>query len=291
MRVSNPVTPSSSSAIRNPPSRTLILSDTHFARESCKHVTPQALRPLWLETHDGKPIDHLIINGDVAEIQMPHIRTQAARMIDELQQLAADDGIQLTLISGNHDAFLTDHRYATLANDRIFITHGDVFHPAICTWVPEAKELKQLTRQAMEKLPNPYQPTLNERLEIAQHVSHAEFIEYLHGRPDHSHLPLLLSPYRIGQVLYYWKQVPTWAAQFARRYAPQARFVIFGHSHHAGRWKRGQQMVLNTGAYSFPGQPHSVLVDEAQNTIALHRLGYVNNHFYTRRKLWASPIH
>ena len=34
-----------------------------------------------------------------------------------------------------------------------------------------------------------------------------------------------------------------------------------GHSHRAGAWLVRGRLVLNTGSFTFPGQPHAVTID------------------------------
>ena len=117
------------------PHQTLIISDTHLGKPG--QVNAEALRPVW------QGVDELVINGDTAEVQVPWLRGAAVRELDRLEQLTGQDGVKLTLISGNHDAYLTDRRCLQLADGRILVMHGDALHPAVAPWTRSANPLAQ----------------------------------------------------------------------------------------------------------------------------------------------------
>ena len=100
--------------------RIVIISDTHLGRPGGTARSAEALVPIWQNASE------LIINGDIAEIHHPAYRAAAAREVVQLQSLCEDHGTELTLISGNHDPYISDLRHLSLKNDRVFITHGDV---------------------------------------------------------------------------------------------------------------------------------------------------------------------
>jgi UDP-2,3-diacylglucosamine pyrophosphatase LpxH len=111
---------------------TVIISDTHLGRRRGAAVTARSLRPLWREA------DHLVINGDAADV---HHRTHAldARCeLDRLVNLCQRDGVKLTLLAGNHDPLISPARHLTLHDDRILVMHGDAMHPAVAPLSPNA---------------------------------------------------------------------------------------------------------------------------------------------------------
>ena len=124
----------------------MILSDTHLANPGRGAGSAKALRPLW------EGASEVILNGDVAEIADEMLRGLAARQVLELQEMAEDDGVKLTFISGNHDPLLTDRRYLRLASREVFVTHGDILHPAISPWTDHAKHLQALHAAAVLSL-------------------------------------------------------------------------------------------------------------------------------------------
>jgi len=250
------------------PHTTMIISDTHLGRP--RRTTVETLRPLW------QGIDELIINGDAAEVQMPRLRAQAVREIEKLDELTAYDGVKLRLISGNHDAFLTDTRCIQRADGDLLIMHGDALHPSVAPWTRSASAMRAQTEDAFKKLDRHERDCLHARLTIAQHVGHSEFLEdhVLSATGDSNALRVLLKPWEVPRVLAYWKKEPALAEQFLDRYAPQARFLVLGHSHHAGVWRRGDRVVINTGGFTFPAKPWCVLIRD--NELTVHRIRWHN---------------
>ena len=69
-------------------------------------------------------------------------------------------------------------------------------------------------------------------------------------------------PGRLISVLRYWKECPDRALRFANTTGVQAPILVLGHSHNAGRWRRENRTILNTGAFGFPGSPYAVVLDD-----------------------------
>jgi len=246
--------------------KTLIISDTHLGRQGKSQVTAQSLRPLW------QGFDRVVFNGDIAEVQMPHLRANAAREVQHIIEYTEADGVELVVISGNHDAFISDIRHLKLLGGQVLITHGDVLHPAIAPWTHTAARMKATTDAAMAASMPEEEACIDYRLTLAQHVAHTEFL-HSHNvdREDESGLKdLLLRPWRFGIILKYWWQVPRLAADFAKQCSPEAKIVVFGHSHRQGVWKRQGRTVINTGSFGFPGRPRAVVIEG--QTLSVHNI-------------------
>ena len=243
------------------PHQTLIISDTHLGKPGA--ATAEALRPVW------QGIDELVINGDTAEVQVPWLRSAAVRELDRLEQLTARDGVRLTLISGNHDAYLTDRRCLQLANGRILVMHGDALHPAVAPWTRFAKSLAARTEQEIRRASA---DDLATRLDITQHVGHSEFLrEYvLSSLGESAAKRILARPIEVPKVLWYWRNEQALARRFMQRYAPEARVLIIGHSHRRAVWQREGKTIINTGAFMFPGRPQCVL--HSDDTLSVYRI-------------------
>ncbi len=243
------------------PHKTLIISDTHLGKPGA--ATAEALRPVW------QGIDELVINGDTAEVQVPWLRGAAVRELDRLEQLTRQDGVRLTLISGNHDAYLTDRRCLQLAQGRILIMHGDALHPAVAPWTRSAKTLKQRTEH---EIANAEADELATRLDITQHVGHSEFLkEYvLSSLGESTAKRILARPIEVPYVLWYWRREPELARLFMQRYVPQAKVLIVGHSHRRAFWQRGGRTIINTGAFMFPGRPQCII--HQGDRLSVHRI-------------------
>jgi UDP-2,3-diacylglucosamine pyrophosphatase LpxH len=228
------------------------------------------LRPLW------RGAKRLVINGDVAELHDPHCRARAARMVLDLQALCAADGVELVLLSGNHDPMLTDHRLLVLAEGEILVTHGDVLHPAISPWNSYAPTLQAANEEALARLPEAERAHLRSRLAAVQHTSHWNWDQDAQQpHPHKSRLSRLLSlPAKAARTIRYWSTLHRRAMRFLEEEAPQARFFIFGHYHRSGVWRKNDRVVINTGAFVFPARPLAVLVsDEAVRVRAVVRQG------------------
>ncbi len=241
--------------------RTIILSDTHFGAPGRRTPSPASLRPIIQRA------DRLVLNGDVAELQAPALRADAARAVLELQSICDELDIELDLISGNHDAYLNDQRHLTLADGQILVTHGDVLHPAVVPWVDDAAGLEIEARDGLRQLDDDHRDTLEGRLLVSQYVGHTQFLNSSHSERL---ISLLLHPSRVRRICQYWKHAPTAAALLAARYAPQTKFIVFGHSHRQGVWPIGWRTVINTGSFHFPGRPRAVVIDD--QTLTVHKV-------------------
>jgi UDP-2,3-diacylglucosamine pyrophosphatase LpxH len=233
---------------------TLIISDTHLGRPDGAR-SADALRPLWLGCR------RLIVNGDVAEVHHPRHWAAASRQVLRLQDLCEADGVALTLLSGNHDPFLSDIRHLHLAGGRVFVTHGDVFHPALEPWSPDAGRLRRAVEEALAMLDPAERTGLEARLAAAQHASHLRWLEMRERAPRSALLGMLLRPWLIVPVLHHWRVFPRVAAAFAARHAPEATHVILGHTHRPGIHPIGGRVVINTGCFGFPPRPRAVSLE------------------------------
>ena len=248
---------------------TIILSDLHFGRPGTSVGDARLLRPL-LEDRA-----HLILNGDVAEVHHPIHRAEAARQTLALLDMCEAMEVSVTLISGNHDPFLSDRRHLLLASGRVLVTHGDVLHPAIAPWSPAAGRMRITHDEALRQFTSDSRDALEARLRATQHAAYAEWstLEALSKEASESTLASMLrSPRLILQVLRYWRRFPALAAKFAEEYRPDAQIIVVGHTHRAGVWHVGPRTVLNTGSFGFPGRPHAVVLDGSCASLhAIHR--------------------
>lgn len=248
--------------------RTVILSDTHLAGNGSGAGCADALRPLW------QGADELIINGDVAELSHPDLRVDAAREVMQIQDLCEADGVRLTMLAGNHDPHLTDRRFLRLCSGEVFLTHGDMLHPAISPWTTHARKLRELHQDALRQLTLIDRSQIEMRAQAAAHASNQKW-EHIAAEELPQLGPIARQADRINKiakVLWFWQRLPGLAARFAQRYAPDARFFVFGHIHRAGVWRFGHQTIINTGAYHCPRNPHAVVVDG--QTLTMHKVHY-----------------
>lgn len=242
--------------------RVVIISDTHFGRPHAAARSAVALRPVW------RGASQLIINGDVAEVHHPKHWSKAARMTLQLHDCCEADDVKLTLISGNHDPYISDIRHYWLASMQVLVTHGDVLHPAVAPWSPVAGRIKQAYQFAYDAAVDGTRSHLERRLQAAQHAAANVEIENMAREAGRSSIfGMLVRPWAIARVLWYWRTFPRLAAKFMNDHAPDSRFAVIGHTHFPGVWHVSQRVIINTGSFGFPGSPLAVVVEPGSLTV------------------------
>lgn len=244
--------------------RIVILSDLHLGRPRHSAGSAERLRPIW------QGASELLLNGDTAEVHHRQQWSQAARQVLRLFDMCEDDDVTLTLISGNHDPFLSDVRALTLAEGQVFVTHGDALHPAIAPWSPRARHMRRAFAKALSALDPESRGSLEHHLEASQHAGHAEW-QLL---ADETHRPSLWSvimhPFAFAASMRWWGLYPYMASAFAAKYAPEARYVITGHTHFSSiRHIRGRT-IINTGGFGFHRRPFAVVIEDG--TLFVHKI-------------------
>ena len=246
------------------PERIVILSDTHLGKPTGGAVSAEALRPLWAGA------DRLVINGDIAEVNDATLRADAAREVLRIERMCEADGVELTLISGNHDPLITDRRCLELFGGEVYLTHGDALHPSISPWTGHRDRLRFLNKRTHDALRPCERESTDGHLAAAQYASHFTWDEMArhHEEPPGSFPRRVIGlAVKTGRVFWYWYTLPRAASKFAKRYAPDSRFFIFGHIHRAGVWRFGRRVVINTGAYGFPFRPHAVVIESGKLSV------------------------
>ena len=220
-------------------------------------MTAETLRPLW------RGFERVVFNGDTAELQMPWLRAAAEREVWRLREWTAADGVEMTLLCGNHDAHISDRQHLTLMDGRVLVMHGHAIHPAVAPWTRVAKAMAQMTRAGFADMPAQRLGCIDHRLALAQSVACEGFgLDPLTRKPQGPRpMDILVKPCHVAKVLRFWWAAPRLAAEFAQQYCPQAQAVVVGHSHRQGIWRRGGRTVLNTGSFGFPGRPRAIVAE------------------------------
>ena len=256
----SPARPQSSS----PPSlpRTLVLSDLHLGR-------PGGARSARAFEAIVAQFDRVIVNGDAAELHHARFQRDAEVELDLFRDLCFSRGIRLDLVAGNHDAFVSDVRSLALADDAIYLTHGDAFHPAIAPWSPYATSMRQTYEKVLDATPTGMAGDAA-RFAAAREASLAEWRTMGEGAHVSTVANMAVRPHRVLSVLLYWSRFPALAAGWAKRYAPRAGTMLVGHSHRAFIKDIGGLRLVNTGSFGFPGKPHAVVFEG--ETARVHRI-------------------
>ena len=62
-------------------------------------------------------------------------------------------------------------------------------------------------------------------------------------------------------ILGAWIRTPTLAARLCDLFRPNAKYVVIGHTHYPGVWRRGHITVINTGSYVLHFGALAVILD------------------------------
>ncbi len=203
--------------------------------------------------------DRIVFNGDSIDTQVPSMARHAGELLD----FARRSGREIDWLSGNHDPDFADRAELLLADERVWVTHGDVFFDAIAPWSHHAAELRRRIAELSAGLPAEELARIDTRLRINRRASLALpeperlFEPGLHMRlyrVFHAVFP----PRRLVSMLHTWSTTPRVVAALAREQRSRARVVILGHTHYPGVWRvpgrNGQPTitVINTGSFTRP---------------------------------------
>ncbi len=232
----------------------LILSDLHLG-----------LGPL--ETRQLAPLveaaDQLWLNGDTAEERHPAHRDRAQRLMAELQDACSRRGIPLVRLAGNHDHHDALPLHRTLADGRIFVTHGHAFLPEIAPWSVWSRDAGRRHREFLASLPPSERDTLDAALGAAAAASEAAWVGVASERKLHA-AAMLARPWAVAEVLRTWWRWPGLTARFVETHWPQARVVVSGHSHRRACSVLAGRTLMNTGSFHPPARPAAVLVRDQE---------------------------
>ena len=229
----------------------LIVSDLHYGHPTGKIADLSELRPILAG------IKTLIVNGDYTEARLGADLDRARARVEVLRRLAESLGIALVMLAGNHDPGLYDQSWLELADGRVVVTHGDCLYWDIAPWSPEIEPYRQawwphraeweaarLSRR--DGWPRLLAYTEARRKDV-QHCG--DHFARGPGGKLRSALRLGRRPGRILRMLRVWMTSHRRAEEQVRRFSPQARFFVYGHTHHSIVKKRGDLVLINTGAW------------------------------------------
>lgn len=225
-----------------------IFSDLHYRDAASSLHRLDALVPLLAGA------DHVILNGDTLDSQVD----QARPHIDEVHAFFAQHTRRTTFLSGNHDPDISAHAELSLENDRVWITHGDVFFKGIAPWSSLHAELLRRLDAISREVPADMLGHIETRLRLNRLAClnlpepHDRFDRRLRTRLvriAHNLFP----PDRLLNMLRVWMTTPAVVRRLAQAQRPRARLVVLGHTHFPGVWHHRQgPSVINTGSFCRP---------------------------------------
>ena len=240
---------------------TIIISDLHLGHRASQIHDPEELAPILKEARS------VIFNGDTVEMRTPVDRPVGRHMAAVVAHLCHSIGCRATFINGNHDPAVSKVDHLDLMDGRILVTHGDILFLGVAPWSRQALAYRRIHLRALANLGPDALKNFEKRLLAAKRTSiKLQMIE----RPVTEHakaakLRVLIQqfwpPHRPFMILGAWLQTPTLAARLCDLFRPNARYVIVGHTHYPGFWKRGPVTVINTGSYVLHFGALAVLLD------------------------------
>lgn len=225
-----------------------ILSDIHLGHGASRVSSPEQIRPLF------RGVRTVIFNGDSVEQRFLTDRPQAARHLEALRSACLEEGAEPVFLTGNHDPLASDCAHLDLAGGAILVTHGDILFHDISPWSHESEVLGSAHSRELAALGEDALTDFEQRLSANRRASLALELHRstLPSGPLARALTILREawpPWRPLQILRCWAVTPRHANRVAETFRADARFVIIGHTHYAGVWRRGARTIINTGSF------------------------------------------
>ncbi len=196
----------------------------------------------------------VIFNGDTVELRYLRGRQIGLRNAELVREACQEAGITPVFIRGNHDPIISDLGHVDLVDGAVLVTHGDLLFHDISPWSHEAETIGEAHTRELAGMEEDAFLDFEKRLKASKRA--ALSIE-LHRmgiqRGAFSTLRTILRecwpPWRPFQILHSWAVTPSRAEALLRVFRPRARFIIIGHTHLSGTWRRGPRVIINTGSF------------------------------------------
>lgn len=231
---------------------TRIISDVHFGDRASRVRTLAALRPLL----DG--VNTLVLNGDTLDTRPGPSPGRNLELSQEVRAFFPTAVSKTHFLTGNHDGDFSTEHLLELRGGAVFLTHGDALFEDIVPWSKDAPLARRLVAAELAALPTGEPASLALRLgafrravmQIPQrHQAEKHGLKYLTGFLSDTIWP----PTRVLKVLRAWDEFPARAESLVWRYQPHAQFIVTGHIHRPGIWRRPNGLVvINTGSFCPP---------------------------------------
>ena len=271
-----------------PASVTRILSDLHYGEHASRVRHLDRLLPLLAGA------DQLVFNGDTLDTRPSRNGAHSAACRAEVESFIRKQAPAATFITGNHDADISERHLLELAQGRVFVTHGDILFDNLVPWSRDAAEAGRRIAAERAHEPDPARLNVERLLEIHRRVARGIPQRHQSERNRLRFLTRYLAdtlwpPHRAFLVLAAWRTLPERAAALARRHRPQARFIVTGHTHRRGIWRRADgRIVINTGSFTFPLDPAAV--DVSDGGVTVREIVLRSGEFRFGRTLGAFPL-
>jgi predicted phosphodiesterase len=226
----------------------LILSDLHLGHRASRIKDPEQLAPLIQRTSS------IIFNGDTAEMRHADDRPIGRKFAADLARICHQEGKKAFFVNGNHDPTVSNINHLDLHEGAVLVTHGDILFLDVAPWSREAKHYLKKHRQILNNLGPEDYTDLEKRLRATKRTAiELQMIETSLTADRWPGLQLFIRqfwpPLRPLMITKAWWETPGRAANLARVFRPQARFICVGHTHFPGAWKVAPRVIINTGGF------------------------------------------
>ena len=204
--------------------------------------------------------DRLVVNGDLAELHQPGVVARSTELVETIREHAARVGTSLELLAGNHDPEISPWRALGFAENRVIITHGDAFHMMIAPWARHAQVIKQAWKETRDAH-GVEREEIEHRFDAVRCAALAEWDAESAEATFSTIGSLITRPRAMLKILRYWQRASEQARMFARTFFVDAEFLVVGHTHRASICRKKRPVVINTGAFAFPGRPRAVVLE------------------------------
>lgn len=251
-----------------------IVSDLHVGHRASVIDRVEALKTL------AEGVDWLILNGDTLELKYGDLDVShydAVREKLRFEQEIAGWSCKVSAITGNHDPEISDIHSLNILDGRVFVTHGDGLFPNVAPWSSNVGNLQKHASIIDPGATGATEQDLHDYLQLHKHVAiraHKDDKKYnptLWGKLKiflHQAWPPT-TPFRI---LKSWSEVPARAVSLTERFGLSPKFIVVGHTHNPGIWKRRGQTVINLGSYfPWPGARCVDILDQRLEVRKIHK--------------------
>jgi predicted phosphodiesterase len=226
----------------------LILSDLHLGHRASRIKHPDQLGPI---LHGPGSV---IFNGDTSEMRNPEDRVVGRKLAADLARICHQAGRKAFFVNGNHDPTVSGTNHLDLADGAILVTHGDILFLDVAPWSHDAGQYRKKHLQILDGLGPDGYVDFEKRLLASKRTSiELQMLEVPLTRGRSPGFRLLIRncwpPWRPLMIIKAWSEVPGRAADLARVFRPQAKFVIVGHTHCPGAWEVAPRVIINTGSF------------------------------------------